>query len=1050
MIGETTDSLRTYLMDGTPERVQQRYARLKDLAKSGDFGGIDADVVVIDTETTGVSFRRDELTQIAAARMNNGTIKEWFVTFVNPGKPIPEDIAHLTNIHDEDVANAPTAQQALADLAAFVGDSYLVAHNANFDKTFCTKHEEGAALANNIWVDSLDLSRIALPRMRSHRLIDLVQAFDAPISTHRADADVEALCAIYQVLLAAISVMPENLVDEIAEMATPVEWPTVSIFQHFAAFNRAADTAEESLSFDLRRLRQTLVKQETLQRRIDAEDIAKNPEAQLEFPSEEEITAAFQPDGIAGRMYESFEARSEQVDMACAVGRAFANSRNVVIEAGTGVGKSVGYLLPAVLSAKRNNISIGVATKTNALLDQLVNRELPLLAESLGGLDYVSLKGFSHYICLRKLENILRTGPGTRTVGEDTLYQAPSLAAILSYVEQTDYDDIDGLKLDYRALPRYLVTTTSHDCLRRKCPFFGSRCFVHGARQRAEAADIVVTNQTLLFCDVAAEGGLLPPIRYWVVDEAHGAEAEARGAFSCEIDADALKRLANRVNSPEPSRNIFIRAERQIVGRVQTPEEQLHTLAAGNVEGASLADGQGETLFFALSAKARSAGARFAQAVDEFNERIHDLLHFDHQSGKNSYDLVDLWLNEEIRESPTFANLVSHGHVMYDAAEKLVTACQGLVGFMEEVEGAGAVQREIASAALECKDLLAAIEIILFDGPPTYAYAAHLVKKTASRTQHSESLEALRLNVGDCLNETLFAQTHSVVFTSATMTVADSFDNFNKALGLGTTEFSQTDTLQLDSSYDFDSNMTIYVASDIPEPNDKAYLEELQQLLIGIHRAQQGSVLSLFTNRREMEQCFDRVHTAVAADDLRIVCQKWGVSVKWLRDEFLRDEHLSLFALKSFWEGFDAPGSTLKAVVIPKLPFNKPTDPLSCERAVNDPQAWMHYVLPEAVLETKQAAGRLIRSATDTGSLVLADKRLITKGYGKTFLRSMPSKNIHILTCAEIVEALAAARNNEALAAARNGDAFAAEHDAEAPAAGHNAEVPEAEHNQSC
>ena len=146
-----------------------------------------------------------------------------------------------------------------------------------------------------------------------------------------------------------------------------------------------------------------------------------------------------------------------------------------------------------------------------------------------------------------------------------------------------------------------------------------------------------------------------------------------------------------------------------------------------------------------------------------------------------------------------------------------------------------------------------------------------------------------------------------------------------------------------------------------------------------------GSMLTLFTNRREMEKCFEEVQPALKGDDLRVVCQKWGVSVKGLRDDFLADEHLSLFALKSFWEGFDAPGATLKGVVIPKLPFSKPTDPLSCERATRDDAAWRRYVLPAAVLETKQAAGRLIRKADDRGILILADKRLITKGYGKKF-----------------------------------------------------------------
>ncbi|MEF9841404.1 MAG: helicase C-terminal domain-containing protein, partial [Raoultibacter sp.] len=188
---------------------------------------------------------------------------------------------------------------------------------------------------------------------------------------------------------------------------------------------------------------------------------------------------------------------------------------------------------------------------------------------------------------------------------------------------------------------------------------------------------------------------------------------------------------------------------------------------------------------------------------------------------------------------------------------------------------------------------------------------------------------------------------------------------------------------------------------------DPAYVSVLQKLLIGVHRAQHGSMLSLFTNRKEMEACFNTVQPALKGDDLRVVCQKWGVSVKGLRDDFLADEHLSLFALKSFWEGFDAPGSTLRGVVIPKLPFGKPTDPLSCVRTERDPQAWSHYVLPAAVLETKQAAGRLIRNADDTGCLILADRRLLTKGYGKVFLRSLPSKTIKVLPMDALVAELA-------------------------------------------
>ncbi|MEG0070776.1 MAG: helicase C-terminal domain-containing protein [Raoultibacter sp.] len=1006
---EPTYTIQNSISDATPPAIRARYIQLVADAAAADYGDLDADVVVIDTETTGFSFNHDELTQIAAARMSQGKIVEWFVTFVNPGKPIPEDVVHLTDIHDSDVADAPTPAEACEKLAAFVGTSDLVAHNAAFDRTFVTKNAGGACLANNTWIDSLDLARIALPRLKSHRLIDLVHTFGAPVSTHRADADVEATCTIYRILLAAVAAMPASLVTYISELAPIEEWPSGKVFRYFASEEWqskandlvkgggvALDPAAVELNgtatmfpntfFDLRRLRQKSLGVHELKPKPDADELAADPLSGLQFPAEEEIAAAFNQDGLIGTLYDTYEVRAEQTLMAEQVRQAFSTSTNLVVEAGTGVGKSMAYLLPAALTAQRNNITVGIATKTNALLDQIVHKELPLLStalEALTGepLTYAPLKGFSHYPCLRMVNRLVGEGATMKLVAGKDVSQAPALAGLLSFIEQSEYDDIDGLKIDYRTIPRYLITTTSHECLRRKCPFFGHLCFVHGARRKAEASNIVVTNHSLLFCDIAADGGLLPPIRYWVVDEAHGAEAEARRAFSPELSAESIMRLAHRISGDEGSRNIFMRAE----------------LAAAKA-------GEATTLILGLSTKARSAGKAFEQASSELCSHMKDLLFFDTNRRSKGYEYVELWLNDQIRASDTFANLVSHGRVFADRTEKLITACQELVAALESVEGAAMAQRDIASAVLEAKDMLFAVEVILFKAPPTYAYAALLSKKN---DRPVEKLQALLVNVGDKMNETLFTNTHSVVFASATLAIADSFDAFETAVGLNTTEHSRANTCQLASSYDFDGQMTVYVVEDMPEPNDPAYLGELQKLLVGVHRAQQGSMLSLFTNRKEMEACFHVVQPAIKSDDLRVVCQKWGVSVKGLRDNFLADEHLSLFALKSFWEGFDAPGATLRGVIIPKLPFGKPTDPLSCVRSERDSQAWSHYVLPAAVLETKQAAGRLIRNADDSGCLILADKRLLTKGYGKVFLRSLPSKTIKVLPMAALVEELA-------------------------------------------
>lgn len=987
---ETTldEMFARFVTDGTPEEVVRRYAALPERARGADYGEFDCNIVVLDTETTGFSLNHDELTQIAAARMEKGEIVDWYVTFVNPGKPIPDDVVHLTNIHDEDVADAPSPAEALAGLVKFAGDAKIVAHNAEFDRNFTTKHPAGYPLLENTWLDSLDLARIALPRMKSHRLIDLVRAFGAPLSTHRADDDVAATCALFRILLAAVESMPVPLVREIAGMATPAQWSTSVVFSYFA--HRATVKQGSELPFSLRSIRRDRLGKTEVRAKVDPDSPSCGEGGLvLNFPTKEDVDQAFSEDGVVGRLYARYEARSEQQAMAQAVRHAFEQSENLLVEAGTGVGKSMAYLVPAALTALSNNVSVGVATKTNALLDQLVYQELPALARSLKQdgtgtpsheLTFAALKGFSHYPCLRKIGRIASEDVTMKTIGQAEYSPAPALAALLSYIEQTEYGDMDCLKIDYRLLPRRSITTTSHDCLRRKCPFYGTACFVHGARRRAESADIIVTNHSLLFCDLAADGGLLPPTRFWVVDEAHGAENEARRAFSLELSGDDLGSLAQRVSAEETSRNVFVRAERTVV----VPE--------GENAG---------TLFFALTSKAKSCGRAFAEAEADFTKSMHDLLFFDPAKRNKNYEYVDLWINDEIRRSATFQAIVGFGRTLSERAEELVTACQELVGYLEEVEGAAVVQREIAAVAMELKDVLRAAEVILFSGSEAYVYSATLCKKPE---RGADKLEALLYNVGLALSDTLYANTRSVVFASATLTVGDEFSSFKNAMGLGGGEQSNTSTLLLRSSYDFDQQMTVYVAKDMPEPNDPQYLSRLQELLAEAHLAQQGSMLTLFTNRREMEKCFEEVQPVLKANDLRLVCQKWGVSVKGLRDDFLADEHLSLFALKSFWEGFDAPGATLKGVIIPKLPFAKPTDPLSCERAARDDQAWRRYVLPAAVLETKQAAGRLIRKADDEGVLILADKRLVTKGYGKSFLKSLPSKNIRICTTSEIVE----------------------------------------------
>lgn len=1055
MKDETTPSLQarldSFIAENTSDRIRERYHRLAEYADAHTFGALE-NVVVVDTEATGFSFNHDHLIQIAAARMENGEITEWYVTFANPGKPIPDEIQHLTNITDDQVEQAPTPEEAVAGLAEFVGDMPLVAHNASFDRTFITKYETGKVLEKNLWLDSLDLARIALPRLTSHRLLDLVRAFGGPESTHRADDDVAATCRVYRILLAAVANMPDDLVYYIGQSTTPRQWNTVEVFRQLVP--------ECSDVLDLHYTRR-LALREGILRNMNAEltaeadeadevgapgEAAETPEPNettepgepsisdaspaatpsapngtepLTFVPDRAIVEAFSAEGLVGRSYAHYEPRPEQAEMALAVHHALESEHNLAVEAGTGVGKSMAYLVPLAYAARENNMTVGVATKTNALLDQLLNHELPLLQQELG-ITYTALKGFTHYPCLYKVERLIEAGPQVRTVKNEEVNQAAALATLLSFIEQAEYDDMDNLKMDYRALPRYLTTVNSAECMRRRCPYYGTKCFAVGAREQAQKSHIVLTNHSLLFWDQRLDGGLLPAIRHWVIDEAHSAEEEARRAFSVEVSMAALLSLARRFEEGGSVRRMLDRTD----AKGMLPEEVLRVVSGvcGSVE---------------------TIGSGLVIAVNELAMAAKELLYFDQaDKGKNkNYERTELWLSNEIRSTELYREVEFAARGVRGMLDRLARHLANLVALMEDHDIPGQLQREAATVTLEVREAHDAVNLIFFSTSENNVYSVVLNRQ---RNLFEEVFRVQPREVGGNLGQTLYDRSRSVIYTSATLTVDGSFAPFERAMGLNQDEANAAgkggestkaagparatkatdlakatsaaastegekpkpataELLAIPSSYDFDANMKIYVAIDMPDPAYPSYLEHLQDFLLRLHLAQHGSMLTLFTNRRDMERCFDEVNPGLKEEGLRLVCQKWGVSTKGLRDDFLRDKTLSLFALKSFWEGFDAPGSTLRGVVVPKLPFRLPTDPLSCEQRALDPRAWNHHVLPQAVIEVKQAVGRLIRRAEDKGIVVFADTRLVSKPYGRTFLNSLPSKNIVLMTRAEII-----------------------------------------------
>jgi ATP-dependent DNA helicase DinG len=956
------DRLAGHLAPGTDSEVAARYAALS-LAADDALWAIEDETAFLDIETTGFDCRNDRVIEVAVIVARGPEVVERFSSLVDPGRAIPRDTTLLTGIDDASVEGAPSIDTVVRDVVALVGGRDIVAHNASFDRTFMTTAAKNAGVAmGNRWLDSLELARIALPRLRTHRLRDLAEAFGIDERFHRAAGDTEAMFRLWRICLAGLADLPLEVLTALARLSPSTDWTLRETLSRMAAAGKPG-------AFDLKYLRADSTRGHQLPGLADAD------ERELTCPDPGTVLAEFDSDGAVGRMYAGFESRDEQRKMAEAVLDAFANRRHLAIEAGTGVGKSVAYLVPAASFALANGLGVGVATKTNTLMDQLVHGELPKLAAAMGGkLRYVGLKGYEHYPCLRKIE---------RRMGEDGLppEEVAHLAALVAWVAQSSWGDLDSVNLHWTPEARRKVACSVEDCTRKRCRFYPNLCYLHGVRRRAAGAHVVVTNHALLFRDRAAAGGILPPLRYWIVDEAHAAESEARRQLSVAADHRTIRSLLGSLHTE--ARGGSIDAARSLVrslaraGGDEVLIERVERLAAG------------------MRAEVTTA----TTIAESFFDFLRDL-----RTGDEGYDSSELRITCEVRESSEWSIASGVGHSLARHMEAIVAGCRDLLTALEEAgESLVDARADLAGIASRIREQLDGLESVLDGSDDAFVYSARVGKRAGDRRN---SLEASLLDVGGELVDRFYPDVHSVVYTSATIATGDDFGHFARTIGLGSLPEGAWSSLRLESSYDFDRQMSVFVPTDLPEPRGTEHFDALERLLLGVHQAMGGSVLTLFTSKREMEELYDRLEGPLASLGHNLLLQGRGVSNKRVRDEFLADERLSLFATKSFWEGFDAKGDTLRCVVIARLPFGRVRDPLYEERQQRfGRRAWEDFYLPEAVLELKQAAGRLVRSASDEGCVVVADGRLSAgRGYARTFIDSLPVSDVELLPTAALVE----------------------------------------------
>ncbi|MDI6843168.1 MAG: helicase C-terminal domain-containing protein [Anaerosomatales bacterium] len=949
-----TEALLELVQPGTDPDIVAAYASYAERARDAVFGFED-EIAFVDVETTGFDSARHEIIEVAAVVARGPEIVQRFSTLVKPSRPVPLEIVELTGIDDDMLADAPRVEEALAGVAELVKDRDVVAHKAIFDRAFASaagwEHPRGEAA----WLDSLELARIALPRMRSHRLVDLARAFGTLVEpAHRATADVETLARLWRVLLVALDDLPAGVLAGVLGVSGGPRWSLARVVAHIAA-------ARPQVGLDLKRLRHERLRKE---RQCSLKDAR---EAELAPVPVDEVAAEFDDLGAVGRMYEDYERRAEQVEMARAVTEALNEGRHLAVEAGTGVGKSVAYLVPAARFALANDVSVGVATKTNALMDQLLYRELPALAREMPELRYVGLKGYERYLCLRKLARVLDSG------GLSDAEDRAVAAMLVSWVASTSWGDLDAVNVHWRPSARRFVAASAAECTKKRCPYYAV-CYVHGQRRRARQAHVVVTNHSLLFRDVVSGNQILPPIRHWVVDEAHGAESEAREQLSSAVSSSGCAATLAALSAR--GRHGLLESLRARLGTEDSARERVEGLIPLVHETALVAQS-----FFSEVGELVAPGAYGREA-----ERI----------------------TPRDREEGPWTRAAAVGRALVKRLDRIIDQGREAITALEEAsEETAELRADLVGQLTALVDAREALVLILEGDDERYV---HVIRSEQRGQAVEVAAESLLYDVGEELAERFYPEVMSVIYTSATIAVGEDFSYFARAVGLDRLPEGSLATLRLASSYDFDRQMTVYVPKGIAPPNSPYYLDDLERVLFDVHVAMGGSVLTLFTNAQDMETLYRRLAERLRSEGLRLIVQSRGASAKRIADEFIGDEKLSLFATKSFWEGFDAKGDTLRCVVVARLPFAQPDDPLMQARKEREGRVWWErYYLPAAIIELKQAAGRLIRSSTDTGCLVLADGRLSSGArYAPRFLKALPVSDVELVPVEELRETIAA------------------------------------------
>jgi len=935
--------------------------------------------IVIDLETTGLDPATDKIIEVAAVKIKRSLIVDEFSSLIDPQILITEEISLLTGIDNTMVEGQPKIEEIIPALRDFIGASTIIAHNAPFDSAFL----EPFLKSSRGWLDSVVLAQIAYPKAGRYSLEKLTRLLEINNNAaHRALSDALATAELFLAIkkrLAELSPSTKKLLAQIGEgdqsglgrfIMEQTSCASGSGKKQIQAFTDfPATEAQEN--------RETL-KDERSRSVYDREI---DEEYRL---SEDEIASYFSPEGLYEQRLEGFEDRPQQLEMALAVAESFNEKQHLIVEAGTGTGKSLAYLLPAVLFALNSERQVAVSTHTINLQEQLLKKDIPMLQKLLGrSLVAAVLKGRGNYLCRNMFNSI------SRHPGDNIRYFLMRLAVWLGETEEGD-----SAELALNGFEKWkwnLICAGRENCAAPHCSYAKTSCFVARCRSRAEKADLIILNHSLLLSNTSMERGFLPPLPYLILDEAHHLEKVAEDQLSVTVDFYTLLGLTGRLKRSERGR---------AGGTLEFIRKQLETLIIADEAKTSCQD------------KIEAIGIHLDYLMpeaEEFFRLMRDIAL--PEAGCQGYYPARLRVLPALRLKPLWQLLINAGNSLQAGLNSLTKELLAVVELLllAEIEAEQAVsgKEELKSIAMQLRETSQTIEACLEKDAENHVVWIEFIDPEKWPSLHMAPLE-----LGEILKSSLFDQAESIVLTSATLTAAGSFTYFKQRVGLDLLEESPREMV-LPSPFYYQDQALFAICNDLPDwSKDSEYRcrEAIAKALIELLEASKGRALVLFTSHDQLKAVYEEIKRPLAQKGITVLAH--GISgnpavlLQWLKKE----EHCCILGANSFWEGVDVVGSALSMVIVVRLPFWPPNTPTIAARMekidAEGKSSFAEYSLPQSIIRFKQGFGRLIRSCEDTGVFCVLDKRICEKQYGRTFIKSLPSMTRLVAPTEEVAEAV--------------------------------------------